>query len=108
MTQLTATIVERPKSLIERCLRNQDPFQLKQLMGKNSVYSTLRFEEQKVVKKKKLRRTRKPYTPADIKLLRQHSKARTKVAKIAKSMKRSEGSLRQKARTLGIGLGHLR
>jgi hypothetical protein len=51
---------------------------------------------------------RKPYTAADIKLLRQHSKARTPVLKIAKQLKRSEGSLRQKALALGIGLGHQR
>ena len=54
------------------------------------------------------RRIRKPYTTADIKLLKQHSRARTPVAKIAKQMKRSEGSLRQKALALGIGLGHQR
>lgn len=48
------------------------------------------------------------YTRADVKELRAHSKARTPVAKIVKVMKRTEGSLRQKARTLGIGLGHLR
>jgi hypothetical protein len=51
---------------------------------------------------------RKPYTAADIKLLKQHSKARTPVSKIAKLMKRSAGSLRQKAVKLGIGLGHQR
>jgi hypothetical protein len=52
--------------------------------------------------------TRKPYTNADVKLLKQHSKARTPIAKLAKLMKRSEGSLRQKALKLGIGLGHRR
>jgi hypothetical protein len=52
--------------------------------------------------------TRKPYGPADVKLLKQHSKSRTPVAKVAKIMKRTEGSLRQKARMLGIGLGHQR
>jgi hypothetical protein len=51
---------------------------------------------------------RKPYTAADVKLLKQHSKARTPVSKIAKTMKRSVGSLRQKALKLGIGLGHQR
>jgi hypothetical protein len=60
------------------------------------------------VAKTKKKRSRKPYTAADVKLLKQHSKARTPVAKIVKLMKRSEGSLRQKARTLGIGLGHQR
>jgi hypothetical protein len=51
---------------------------------------------------------RKEYTKDDVKLLKAHSKARTPVAKLSKLMKRSEGSLRQKARTLGIGLGHQR
>ena len=62
----------------------------------------------KLVKAKKRKIPRKPYTPVDTKLLRQHSKARTPVAKIAKLMKRSEGSLRQKALALGISLGHRR
>jgi hypothetical protein len=48
------------------------------------------------------------YTKADVRELRAHSKARTPVRKIAKEMKRSEGSLRQKALALGIGLGHRR
>jgi hypothetical protein len=61
-----------------------------------------------VAKAKKKTPARKPYTPADIKSLKQHSKAKTPVSKIAKLMKRSEGSLRQKALVLGIGLGHQR
>jgi isocitrate lyase len=60
------------------------------------------------VAKSKRKQIRKPYTAADIKLLKQHSKARTPVAKIARVMRRSEGSLRQKALALGIGLGHQR
>lgn len=51
---------------------------------------------------------RREYTKADVKKLRAHSKARVPVAKIAKSMKRTEGSLRQKAIKLGISLGHRR
>ncbi|WP_375781070.1 hypothetical protein ACE103_09770 [Bradyrhizobium sp. ma5] len=43
-----------------------------------------------------------------MKLLKQHSKVRTPVGRIAKLMKRSEGSPRQKALKLGIGLGHQR
>jgi hypothetical protein len=61
---------------------------------------------------KNAKKTKKParraYTKADVKELRAHSKARTPVEKIAKQTKRSVGSLRQKARTLGIGLGHQR
>lgn len=60
----------------------------------------------KKVSKKKL--VRKEYTASDIKLLKAHSRARTPVSKLSKLMKRSEGSLRQKARVLGIGLGHQR
>ncbi len=51
---------------------------------------------------------RRPYSKADIKELRAHSKARTPVEKIAKLTKRTVGSLRQKAMKLGIGLGHQR
>ena len=50
---------------------------------------------------------RKEYTKDDLKLLKAHSKARTPVAKVSKLMN-SEGSLRQKARAMGIGLGHQR
>ena len=57
---------------------------------------------------KKINGKRKENTKDDVKLLKAHSKARTPVAKLSKLMKRSEGSLRQKARTLGIGLGHQR
>jgi hypothetical protein len=62
----------------------------------------------KAVKKTTKKRTRVAYTKADVRELRAHSKARTPVKKIVKAMKRSEGSLRQKALTLGIRLGHRR
>jgi hypothetical protein len=65
------------------------------------------LKEMKLAKAKKTP-ARKPYTAADIKLLKQHSRARTPVVKISKQMKRSVGSLRQKALDLGIGLGHQR
>lgn len=71
-----------------------------------------RIEELKVAKKANKTATKKAmrreYTKADVKELRAHSKAKTPVAKIAKLTKRSEGSLRQKALKLGIGLGHQR
>ena len=51
---------------------------------------------------------RRVYTKADVKELKAHSKARTPLAKISKLTKRTEGSLRQKALKLGIGLGHKR
>ena len=61
-----------------------------------------------MAKAKKKDQVRNSYTAADVKLLKQHSKARTPIPKIAKLMKRTEGSLRQKALKLGIGLGHQR
>ncbi|MGY4285205.1 hypothetical protein ACVWXO_004425 [Bradyrhizobium sp. LM2.7] len=52
--------------------------------------------------------SRKGYTASDVKLLKAHSKAKAPVSKLAKLMKRSEGSLRQNALKLRIGLGHQR
>jgi hypothetical protein len=60
------------------------------------------------VKKRTRKIQRKPYTKEDVKILKAHSKARTPVAKIARSMKRTVASLRNKAVALGIGLGHRR
>jgi hypothetical protein len=60
------------------------------------------------VAKKAKKRVRREYTRADKKELRAHSKARTPVKKIAKLTKRTEGALRAKALSLGIGLGHQR
>ena len=51
---------------------------------------------------------RNPWSKEDIRELKAHSKARTPVAKVAKAMKRTEGAVRQKAKTIGIGLGHRR
>jgi hypothetical protein len=61
-----------------------------------------------VAKKSKTKLTRRAYTKADVRELKAHSKARTPLAKISKLTKRTEGSLRQKAQKLGIGLGHQR
>jgi hypothetical protein len=58
--------------------------------------------------KAKKKTVRNPFTKDDVKALKAHSKAKTPLAKIAKQMKRTEGSLRQKALILGIGLGHMR
>ena len=51
---------------------------------------------------------RKPWTKEDLRELKAHSKARTPVAQVAKAMKRTEAAVRQKAKTIGIGLGHRR
>jgi hypothetical protein len=65
-------------------------------------------QELNVAKKAKMKIGRREYSKADVKELRAHSKARTPVDKIMKLTKRTEGSLRQKALKLGIGLGHQR
>ena len=59
-----------------------------------------------VAAKKKI--IRREWTKEDIRDIKAHSKARTPVAKLVKLTRRSEGSLRQKALSLGIGLGHRR
>jgi len=51
---------------------------------------------------------RKPWTKEDLRELKAHSKARTPAVQVAKAMKRTEGAVRQKAKTIGIGLGHRR
>jgi len=67
--------------------------------SKSARKSTARAAKKKV---------RVAYTTSDVKTLRGHSKARTPIKVIAKEMKRTEGSLRQKAMALGIRLGHRR
>ena len=51
---------------------------------------------------------RRDWTRADLKELRQHSKNKTRVKTISRALKRTPGALRQKARSLGIPLGHRR
>ena len=58
--------------------------------------------------KKAKKIVRREYSKADLKDLRAHSKAKTRVAKIVKLTKRTEASLRNKAAQLGIPLGHRR
>ncbi len=58
--------------------------------------------------KKKVSAHRSPWTKDDLRALKAHSKAKTPVAEVAKAMNRTEGAVRQKAKTIGIGLGHRR
>jgi hypothetical protein len=51
---------------------------------------------------------RRDWTRADVKELRQHSRNKTRVKTISRALKRTPGALRQKARVLGIPLGHRR
>jgi hypothetical protein len=58
----------------------------------------------KRTKRVKLRR----WTKEDVRELKGHSRANTPVAKISKLTRRTVGALRQKARHLGLSLGHRR
>jgi len=58
--------------------------------------------------KKARRRRTKPWTRAEVAELRGYSKEKLRVKKISRLMRRSVGSLRQKARALRIRLGHRR
>jgi hypothetical protein len=67
-----------------------------------------RPKEQQHMAKKKVSAHRSPWTKEDLRELRAHSKAKTPVSEVAKAMKRTEGAVRQKAKSIGIGLGHRR
>jgi hypothetical protein len=47
---------------------------------------------------------RRAWTPEDIRTLRIHAKKKTPTAKIAKTLKRTQGATRQKAFTMGLSL----
>lgn len=51
---------------------------------------------------------RKAWTKAEDRTLKAHSKKRTPVVRVSKEMKRTVGALRQRAYSLGVGLGHQR
>ena len=51
---------------------------------------------------------RNPWTNEDLKQLKAHSQTRVPVVEVAKAMKRTEAAVRQKAKTIGVGLGHRR
>ena len=57
---------------------------------------------------KKRTTVRKPWTKEDLRQLKAYSKTRTPVVEVAKAMKRTEGAVRQKAKTIGVGIGHRR
>ena len=58
--------------------------------------------------KKTRKISRKEWTKADLRELKMHSKAKTPVEKISKTMKRTIGAVRQRAFQMGMGLGHQR
>jgi len=78
-------------------------------MNKRSSESTLLdFDLILLMEDFMAKRKRRAWAKKDIAELKAHSKSRTPVSRISKMMKRSVGALRQKARILGIGLGHRR
>jgi hypothetical protein len=54
------------------------------------------------------RRKRRSWSKVDLRELKAHSRSKSPVKKIAKTMKRTAGALRQKALSLGLPLGHRR
>jgi hypothetical protein len=50
----------------------------------------------------------RPWTKKDVRELKEHSRSKSPVKKIAGAMKRTIGALRQKALILGLSLGHRR
>jgi hypothetical protein len=61
-----------------------------------------------MARKTKKRRTRKEWTKDDLRSLKQYSRERVPVKKVARLLKRTEGALRTKAFNMGISLGHQR
>ena len=57
---------------------------------------------------KKTKRRTKSWTKSHLAELRKYSRDKLPVKKISRLMKRSVGALRQKARNLGIRIGHRR
>jgi hypothetical protein len=51
---------------------------------------------------------RREWTAQNVRELKKHSKNKTPVKVISKTLKRTPGALRQKALSLGIALGHRR
>jgi hypothetical protein len=58
--------------------------------------------------KKAKKRGYKVWTPSDIRELKRHSREKTPVSKVAKTMRRTEATVRMKAYMLGMSLGHRR
>jgi hypothetical protein len=58
--------------------------------------------------KKAKKRGYKVWTPSDIRELKRHSREKTPVSKVAKTLRRTEATVRMKAYMLGMSLGHRR
>ena len=58
--------------------------------------------------KKAKKRSYKQWSRADLQSLRRHSRERTPVKKVARELKRTEPTIRMKAYSLGLSMGHRR
>ena len=58
--------------------------------------------------KKRKTRSYKRWTDADIRALKKYSREKLPVAKVSKTMKRTEATIRMKAYSLGLSMGHRR
>jgi NADH:ubiquinone oxidoreductase subunit len=74
------------------------------IAGKANVRETIDMAK----KAKKSRTKRRAWSKGDVTALRGHSKKKTPVASIARTLKRSAGAIRQKALSLGLPIGHRR
>jgi hypothetical protein len=62
----------------------------------------------KAMSKKPARAKRRAWAKEDVAALKQHSRQKTPVTQIARTLKRSAGAIRQKALSLGLPIGHRR
>ena len=69
---------------------------------------TSRKQVERALRKSAGRGPKRPWTKAEHRELKAHSKKRTPVAKIARLLKRTAGAVRQQAFQLGFGVGHQR
>jgi hypothetical protein len=59
-------------------------------------------------RKKAMKIRRRAWSKVELRELKDHSRAKTPVAKIAKQTRRTPGALRQQAFKMGLSLGHRR
>lgn len=58
--------------------------------------------------KKAKKRAYKTWSRSDLQSLRKHSRERTPVKKVGRELKRTEATIRMKAYSLGLSMGHRR
>jgi len=61
-----------------------------------------------MAKKKRKTRAYKRWSDADLRALKKYSREKLPVAKVSKLLKRTEATIRMKAYSLGLSMGHRR